>query len=452
MTASKPAHWTAQDIPDQRGRTAVITGANTGIGFETAKALALRGAAVVLAVRDTDKGKRAAEEIALAAPTASVRVQRLDLSSLASVRDAAGELRDAYARIDTLINNAGVMYTPQATTANGYELQFGTNHLGHFALTGLLLDRLPASPASRVVTVSSAGHRMGGPVDLDDLDWRRRPYDRTAAYGHSKLANLLFTYELARRLPADGPLAVAAHPGAPTPPVPGARWRTRPPSPARPSRRSGRCSSSPREGRTARAARRDRPWGARWRVLRPPRIPAEQGAPQGGPLQPAVVRHVAATPAVGAVAGHDRCRVSRVAPRERRGETNRRPPCAARGPAATVTSEGRAEDACAHFPCRSAGEPSPSGEVELPFPRPRHERAPFRGREDQGRAFRAAAVAHRDESLDKGDLDIPRPRLLECQSASLRSSSGLSQPASGCCWMVLSATSVLLPIRRPRPA
>ncbi|WP_329556621.1 SDR family NAD(P)-dependent oxidoreductase [Streptomyces sp. NBC_00696] len=213
MTASKSTRWTAQDIPDQHGRTAVITGANTGIGFETAKALALRGAAVVLAVRDTDKGKRAAEEIALAAPTASVRVQRLDLSSLASVREAAGELRDAYARIDMLINNAGVMYTPRATTADGYELQFGTNHLGHFALTGLLLDRLPASPASRVVTVSSAGHRMGGPIDLDDLDWRTRPYDRTAAYGHSKLANLLFTYELARRLPADGPLAVAAHPG-----------------------------------------------------------------------------------------------------------------------------------------------------------------------------------------------------------------------------------------------
>ena len=213
MTGSNPAHWTARDIPDQHGRTAVITGANTGIGFETAKALALRGAEVVLAVRDADKGKRAAEEITLVAPTARVHVQRLDLSSLASVRDAAGELRDTYTRIDLLINNAGVMYTPHRTTSDGYELQFGTNHLGHFALTGLLLDLLPPSPASRVVTVSSAGHRMGGPIDLDDLDWRRRPYDRTAAYGHSKLANLLFTYELDRRLPAGGPLAVAAHPG-----------------------------------------------------------------------------------------------------------------------------------------------------------------------------------------------------------------------------------------------
>ncbi|WP_019057878.1 oxidoreductase [Streptomyces prunicolor] len=211
MTGSNPAHWTAQDIPDQHGRTAVITGANTGIGFETAKALALRGAEVVLAVRDTNKGKCAAEEITLVAPTARVHVQRLDLSSLASVRDTAGGLRDAYARIDLLINNVGVMYTPHRTTSDGYKLQFGTNHLGHFALTGLLLDLLP--PASRVVTVSSAGHRMGGPIDLDDLDWRRRPYDRTASYGHSKLANLLFTYELDRRLPAGGPLAVAAHPG-----------------------------------------------------------------------------------------------------------------------------------------------------------------------------------------------------------------------------------------------
>ncbi|MEU9784662.1 oxidoreductase [Streptomyces phaeochromogenes] len=213
MPQSKPARWTARDIPDQHGRTAVITGANTGLGFETAKALALRGASMVLAVRDTGKGEHAAEEIALAAPTARVRVQQLDLSSLASVRAAAEELRSTCPRIDMLINNAGLLYTPHRTTADGHELQFGTNHLGHSALTGLLLDLLPASRASRVVTVSSAGHRMGGPIDLNDLDWRRRPYDRTAAYGHSKLANLMFTYELQRRLPASGRLAVAAHPG-----------------------------------------------------------------------------------------------------------------------------------------------------------------------------------------------------------------------------------------------
>jgi NAD(P)-dependent dehydrogenase (short-subunit alcohol dehydrogenase family) len=127
MTASNPAHWTARDIPDQYSRTAVIAGANTGIGFETAEALALRGPEVVLAVRDTDKGKRAAEEITLVAPTARVHVQRLDLSWLASVSDAAGELRDTYARIDLLINNAGVMYTPHRSTSDGYELQFATN-------------------------------------------------------------------------------------------------------------------------------------------------------------------------------------------------------------------------------------------------------------------------------------------------------------------------------------
>ncbi|GHJ40226.1 oxidoreductase [Streptomyces sp. TS71-3] len=213
MSRSHAGRWSAGDIPDQRGRTAVITGANTGIGFETAKALALRGATVALAVRDVEKGKRAAEEIRAAGPTAEIRVQHLDLGSLASVRAAAEELRSTHSQIDLLINNAGVMYTPHRTTADGFELQFGTNHLGHFALTGLLRDLLPPTTASRVVTVSSAGHRMGGPIDLDDLDWGKRPYNRTAAYGHSKLANLLFTYELQRRLPGTGPLAVAAHPG-----------------------------------------------------------------------------------------------------------------------------------------------------------------------------------------------------------------------------------------------
>ncbi|MGV9241603.1 oxidoreductase [Streptomyces nigra] len=206
--------WSTDDIPDQQGRTAVITGANTGIGFETAKALALRGAAVTLAVRDPERGKRAAEAITATEPTAQVRVQQLDLSSLASVRSASAEIRTAHPRIDLLINNAGVMYTPRRTiTADGFELQMGTNHLGHFALTALLWDLLPPDPASRVVTVSSAGHRMGGPIDLDDLDWQRRPYNKTAAYGHSKLANLLFTYELHRRVGDGGPLALAAHPG-----------------------------------------------------------------------------------------------------------------------------------------------------------------------------------------------------------------------------------------------
>jgi NAD(P)-dependent dehydrogenase (short-subunit alcohol dehydrogenase family) len=206
--------WTAEDMPNQTGRVAVVTGANTGIGLETAKALAARGASVVLAVRNLEKGKQAAGTITKASPAAKVAVQRLDLSSLDSVRAAAAELRAGHDRIDLLINNAGVMYTPRSTTADGFELQFGTNHLGHFAFTGLLLDRLLATDGSRVVTVSSVGHRVRSRIDFDDLASERR-YSRVAAYGRSKLANLLFTYELQRRLHQAGvsTMAVAAHPG-----------------------------------------------------------------------------------------------------------------------------------------------------------------------------------------------------------------------------------------------
>jgi NAD(P)-dependent dehydrogenase (short-subunit alcohol dehydrogenase family) len=206
--------WTIEDIPDQAGRVAVITGANTGLGLETAKALAARGGSVVLAVRNLDKGKDAAATIAAASAGADVTVQRLDLSSLDSVRRAADDLRATHDRIDLLVNNAGVMYTPRRTTADGFELQFGTNHLGHFALTGLLLDRLLAATGSRVVTVSSVGHRIRSRIDFDDLNSERR-YSRVAAYGRSKLANLLFTYELQRRLAEAGSstIAVAAHPG-----------------------------------------------------------------------------------------------------------------------------------------------------------------------------------------------------------------------------------------------
>jgi NAD(P)-dependent dehydrogenase (short-subunit alcohol dehydrogenase family) len=204
--------WTTADIPAQAGRTAVVTGANTGLGLETAKALAGRGAHVVLAVRDIEKGKRAADEIAVAHPDAAVTVQSLDLGSLHSIRAAAEELKAAFPRIDLLINNAGVMYPPKQTTEDGFELQFGTNHLGHFALTGLLLDNLLATPQSRVVTVSSQGHRILAAIHFDDLHWERS-YNRAAAYGQSKLANLLFTYELQRRLDGRDTIAVAAHPG-----------------------------------------------------------------------------------------------------------------------------------------------------------------------------------------------------------------------------------------------
>ncbi|WP_068181419.1 SDR family NAD(P)-dependent oxidoreductase [Mycobacterium sp. UM_CSW] len=207
------AKWTAADIPDQTGRVAVITGANTGLGYETALALADHGAHVVLAVRNLDKGKDAAARITAKSPHADVALQELDLTSLESVRAAAEQLRSAHDRIDLLINNAGVMYTPKETTKDGFEMQFGTNHLGHFALTGLLLDRLLPVAGSRVVTVSSVGHRILADIHFDDLQWERR-YNRVAAYGQAKLANLLFTYELQRRLAPHGTtIAAAAHPG-----------------------------------------------------------------------------------------------------------------------------------------------------------------------------------------------------------------------------------------------
>ncbi|MGO9103319.1 MAG: SDR family NAD(P)-dependent oxidoreductase [Mycobacterium sp.] len=207
------AKWTTADIPDQTGRVAVITGANTGLGYETALALAAHGAHVVLAVRNLDKGKDAAARITAASPHADVVLQELDLTSLDSVRAAARQLRSDHDRIDLLINNAGVMWTPKSTTSDSFELQFGTNHLGHFAFTGLLLDRLLPVAGSRVVTVSSIGHRILADIHFDDLQWEHS-YNRVAAYGQAKLANLLFTYELQRRLAShETTIAAAAHPG-----------------------------------------------------------------------------------------------------------------------------------------------------------------------------------------------------------------------------------------------
>ena len=211
--------WTEADVPAQRGRTAVITGANTGLGFETARVLAARGARVVLACRDLGRAKEAAARILGASPRpstpppADVRAVRLDLASLASVREAADEIASAYGPVDLLINNAGVMMTPRGRTADGFELQFGINHLGHFALTGLLLGGMLLQEGSRVVTVSSNGHTSGR-IDFDDLQSQRR-YRRMAAYYQSKLANLMFTYELQRRLAAARARtqALAAHPG-----------------------------------------------------------------------------------------------------------------------------------------------------------------------------------------------------------------------------------------------
>ncbi len=194
--------WTAADLSDQSGRTFVITGANSGIGRQAAVALAGSGAQVVLAVRDLQKGRQAAAQI-----NGRTEVRELDLASLDSVRAFATGWDGP---LDVLINNAGVMAIPQARTADGFEMQIGTNHLGHFALTNLLLPSI----TDRVVTVSSGLHRRGV-IDFDDLNWERRPYDAWKAYGQSKLANLLFTLELARRLQATGSAvrANAAHPG-----------------------------------------------------------------------------------------------------------------------------------------------------------------------------------------------------------------------------------------------
>ncbi len=207
------ADWTADDIPDQSGRVAVVTGANSGLGLETARELARKGATVVLAVRNTSKGRVAVDDIRAEIPSADVSVQELDLASLDSVRSAAQDLF-SLDRLDLLINNAGVMYTPFQTTADGFEMQFGTNHLGHFALTGLLLDKLTATEGSRVVSVSSVGHRIRSAIDFDTVN-SPDGYSRVAAYGRSKLANLLFTYELQRHLEdaAVSTSALAAHPG-----------------------------------------------------------------------------------------------------------------------------------------------------------------------------------------------------------------------------------------------
>lgn len=195
------SEWTVADLPDQTGRTIIVTGANSGLGAATARALARAGARVILACRDTAKAERVA-----AGMRGETEVRELDLANLNSVR----AFTDSIERVDVLINNAGVMALPLRRTADGFEMQFGTNHLGHFALTNLLLDRI----TDRVVTVSSVAHRIGR-IDLADPNWEQRHYDRWLAYGQSKLANLMFAFELQRRLAGEGAavISVAAHPG-----------------------------------------------------------------------------------------------------------------------------------------------------------------------------------------------------------------------------------------------
>jgi NAD(P)-dependent dehydrogenase (short-subunit alcohol dehydrogenase family) len=205
--------WTAADVPDLSGRTLVVTGGNSGLGLETTRALARRGADVVIACRDLGRAGEALASIRAGQPGARVEAMELDLASLASVRKFAERLLAQRERVDVLVNNAGVMAIPYRRTADGFEMQLGTNHLGHFALGGLLIERLLAAPAGRVVNVSSTAHRIGR-MRFDDLHWERG-YRKWPAYGQSKLANLLFTYELQRRLAAHGAraVAVACHPG-----------------------------------------------------------------------------------------------------------------------------------------------------------------------------------------------------------------------------------------------
>jgi NAD(P)-dependent dehydrogenase (short-subunit alcohol dehydrogenase family) len=203
--------WRSGDIPDLTGRVAVVTGANSGLGYVTARELARKGARVVLACRSEARGNEAGDRMAAEVPDAHIEFGRLDLGDLDSVQDFAGSF--PYGRLDLLVNNAGVMAPPHGTTADGFETQFGVNHLGHFALTGLLMPVLLGTPAARVVTVSSMMHVLAN-IDLDDLNSSRR-YRRWIAYGRSKTANLLFVHELARRVDAHGGdlVAAAAHPG-----------------------------------------------------------------------------------------------------------------------------------------------------------------------------------------------------------------------------------------------
>jgi protochlorophyllide reductase len=205
--------WSTEDIGDQTGRLALVTGANSGIGYETARALADHGAHVILACRDHEKARQARDKLESELVRSSLEVLHLDLADLVSVRRAADQVLSAHARLDMLVNNAGVMGTPYRQTADGFELQIATNHLGHFALTGLLLDRIVTTERSRIVTVSSHMHRMGRlrPDDVAGAAF----HSTWVAYGTSKLANLLFTFELSRRLQAAGlrTQALAAHPG-----------------------------------------------------------------------------------------------------------------------------------------------------------------------------------------------------------------------------------------------
>lgn len=206
--------WDSDNIPDQKDRVAIVTGSSSGIGYETARVLAERNATVVIAVRNLKKGNAASDKIKADHQNADIKVMELDLANLESVRSFAAKFKKNYDRLDLLINNAGVMMPPYTKTADGFELQFGTNHLGHFALTGLLIDLIKETPHSRIVNLSSGGHNYGD-LNFDDLNWETRPYKKMKAYADSKIANLYFTFELQRKLNEAGSstIVAASHPG-----------------------------------------------------------------------------------------------------------------------------------------------------------------------------------------------------------------------------------------------
>lgn len=211
MSKSK---WNSSNIPDQKGKVVIITGATSGLGKEAATVLASKNATVVMAVRNTQKGESVAQEIKQTYPNADIEVRKLDLNNLASVKSFAEGISTAYSQLDILINNAGVMACPFSKTDDGLEIQMGVNHLGHFALTGHLMPLLKKTKASRIVATSSIAHRQGD-INFEDINWEDRKYVTGKAYGDSKLANLYFAYELARKLKGNpnAPTVTAAHPG-----------------------------------------------------------------------------------------------------------------------------------------------------------------------------------------------------------------------------------------------
>jgi len=206
--------WNTNNIPDQKGRVVIITGATSGLGKEAAKILSTKNATVIMAVRNTAKGEVVVAELSKTFPHAKLEVRKLDLDSLNSIKSFAEGVIASYDHLEILINNAGVMTCPFSKTEDGFEIQMGTNHLGHFALSGLLMPLLKKTIGSRIVATSSIAHRQGN-IDFEDINWEKRKYNTTKAYGDSKLANLYFAYELARKLKDDpnAPLVTAAHPG-----------------------------------------------------------------------------------------------------------------------------------------------------------------------------------------------------------------------------------------------